>query len=157
LSDCCGGRSPFEVGGLRPHVELDYDKLLSRAREGLEDVMNDDARFVPPEPEVLYEGKRTILRNFSDMADALRREPDHFSKYLVQELGTAGNTEGRRLVLQGRVPEKKVAERVQAYLKAFVLCEECHRPDTNFQRQGRTLVLQCEGCGAHRPIRAGST
>jgi translation initiation factor 2 subunit 2 len=119
--------------------------------------MNDDARFVPPEPDVLYEGKRTILRNFSDMADALRREPDHFSKYLVQELGTAGNTEGRRLVLQGRVPEKKVAARVQAYLKAFVLCEECHRPDTNFQRQGRTLVLQCEGCGAHRPIRAGST
>jgi translation initiation factor 2 subunit 2 len=157
LSGCCGGRSPFEAGGLRPHVEPNYDKLLSRAREGLEDVMNNDARFVPPEPEVLYEGKRTILRNFSDMADALRREPDHFSKYLVQELGTAGSTEGRRLVLQGRVPEKKVAERVQAYLKAFVLCEECHRPDTNFQRRGRTLVLQCEGCGAHRPIRAGST
>lgn len=111
-------------------MELNYDKLLSRAREGLEDVMNNDARFVPPEPEVLYEGKRTILRNFSDMADALRREPDHFSKYLVQELGTAGNTEGRRLVLQGRVPEKKVAERVQAYLKAFVLCEECHRPQS---------------------------
>ena len=136
-------------------MELDYDKLLSRAREGLEDVMTDDTRFVPPEPQVLYEGKRTILRNFSDIADALRREPDHFSKYLVQELGTAGNTEGRRLVLQGRVPEKKVAARVSAYLKAFVLCEECHRPDTNFQRQGRTLVLQCEGCGAHRPIRAG--
>ena len=34
-------------------MELDYDKLLSRAREGLEDVMTDDARIVPPEPQVL--------------------------------------------------------------------------------------------------------
>ena len=71
--------------------------------------MTDDARFVPPEPQVLYEGKRTILRNFSEMVDALRREPDHFSKYLVQEHGTAGNIEGRRLVLQGRVPKSATA------------------------------------------------
>ena len=135
-------------------MDLDYEKLLERAREGLEDVMQNAERFSPPEPEILHEGsKKTIIRNFSEIIDALRRDENHLYKFLLQELGTAGSVDKRRLVLQGRVPEKKIKERIKLYIDTFIVCQECNRPDTSFLRTGRTLNLHCEACGAKRPIR----
>ena len=135
-------------------MDLDYEKLLERAREGLEDVMQNAERFSPPKPEILHEGsKKTIIRNFSEIVDALRREENHLYKFLLQEQGTAGSVDKRRLVLQGRVPEKKINERIKSYIETFIVCQECNRPDTSFLRTGRTLNLHCEACGAKRPIR----
>ncbi len=135
-------------------MDLDYEKLLERAREGLEDVMQNAERFNPPEPEILQEGsKKTIIRNFSEIVDALRRDENHLYKFLLQELGTAGSIDKRRLVLQGRVPAKKINERIKLYIDTFIVCQECNRPDTSFLRTGRTLNLHCEACGAKRPIR----
>ena len=136
-------------------MDLDYEKLLERAREGLEDVMQNAERFNPPVPEILHEGsKKTIIRNFSEIVDTLRRDENHLYKFLLQELGTAGSVNNRRLVLQGRVPERKINERIKSYIDTFVVCQECNRPDTSFLRVGRTLNLHCEACGAKRPIRS---
>lgn len=135
-------------------MDLDYEKLLERAREGLEDVMQNAERFSPPVPEIMHEGsKKTIIRNFSEIVDSLRRDETHLYKFLLQELGTAGSVNNRRLVLQGRVPEKKIKARIKSYIETFVVCQECNRPDTSFLRTGRTLNLHCEACGAKRPIR----
>ena len=135
-------------------MDLDYDKLLERAREGLEDVMQNAERFSPPVPDIMHEGsKKTIIRNFSEIVDSLRRDETHLYKFLLQELGTAGSVNNRRLVLQGRVPEKKIKDRIKSYIETFVVCQECNRPDTSFLRTGRTLNLHCEACGAKRPIR----
>ena len=135
-------------------MDLDYEKLLERAREGLEDVMQNAERFSPPVPDIMHEGsKKTIIRNFSEIVDSLRRDETHLYKFLLQELGTAGSVNNRRLVLQGRVPEKKIKDRIKTYIETFVVCQECNRPDTSFLRTGRTLNLHCEACGAKRPIR----
>ncbi|MDC0526601.1 translation initiation factor IF-2 subunit beta [Euryarchaeota archaeon] len=135
-------------------MDLDYEKLLERAREGLEDVMQNAERFSPPIPDIMHEGsKKTIIRNFSEIVDSLRRDETHLYKFLLQELGTAGSVNNRRLVLQGRVPEKKIKERIKTYIETFVVCQECNRPDTSFLRVGRTLNLHCEACGAKKPIR----
>ena len=135
-------------------MDLDYEKLLERAREGLEDVMKNAERFSPPIPDIMHEGsKKTIIRNFSEIVDSLRRDETHLYKFLLQELGTAGSVNNRRLVLQGRVPEKKIKDRIKTYIETFVVCQECNRPDTSFLRTGRTLNLHCEACGAKRPIR----
>jgi len=136
------------------NVDLDYEKLLERARDGIEEVTDSSERFVPPVPEILHEGsKKTIIRNFSEILDILRRDEAHLYKFLLQELGTAGSVDKRRLVLQGRVPEKKIKERVKSYIETFVICQECNRPDTDFSKRGRTLILDCQACGGKRPIR----
>ena len=73
-------------------MDLDYEKLLERAREGIEEVTDSSERFVPPVPEILHEGsKKTIIRNFAEIVDILRREENHLYKFLLQELGTAGD------------------------------------------------------------------
>jgi translation initiation factor 2 subunit 2 len=134
-------------------TQEDYDKLLGRLRESLPETVASHSRFKIPEPDVLYEGKTTVLRNFADIIETINREPTHLMAFLLKEVGTAGNQEGRRALFKGRVPIKQLEDRINYYVDIFVLCSECNRPDTKLVKDGRTLVLECEACGAHRPVR----
>jgi translation initiation factor 2 subunit 2 len=131
---------------------FDYDSLLERAKKKLPTTLESHDRFQVPEPDVMIEGKTTVIRNFGDIVDTLRREPDHLLGYLLRELGTAGTMEGRRIVFKGKVGTAQVAERIKDYVDEYVLCSECSRPDTKIVKDGRVLILTCETCGAHRPV-----
>jgi translation initiation factor 2 subunit 2 len=133
--------------------EDEYNDLLSRLRGSLPEKVTSQARFKIPELEVLYEGKTTVLRNYGDVVDAINREPGHLMAFLLREVGTAGNQEGRRALFKGRVPIKQLSDRIINYVDNFVLCSECRRPDTKLVKDGRTLILECEACGAHRPVK----
>ncbi|WP_455391565.1 translation initiation factor IF-2 subunit beta [[Eubacterium] cellulosolvens] len=133
--------------------EEEYNELLTRLRDTLPETVTSQARFKIPDLEVLYEGKTTVLRNFGDIVDAINREAAHLMAYLLREVGTAGNQEGRRAVFKGRVPIAQLTDRIKSYTDTFVLCSECRRPDTRLVKDGRTLILECEACGAHRPVK----
>lgn len=131
---------------------FDYESLLERAKKKLPQTLEAHERFQVPEPDVMVEGKTTVMRNFGDIVDTLRREPDHFFGYLLRELGTAGTLEGRRAVFKGKVTTSQISDRIKDYVDEYVLCSECNRPDTKIVREGRVLILMCETCGAHRPV-----
>lgn len=133
-------------------ADEDYFALLDRAKEQLPEVAESHERFVIPELDVLQEGKTTVIRNFIDVTDTLRREPEHVLQYLLRELGTPGNLEGRRVILKSKISPGHIADKIQSYTDTFVICSECGRPDTKMVKEGRTLVLECEACGAHRPV-----
>jgi translation initiation factor 2 subunit 2 len=131
---------------------FDYDSLLERAKKKLPTTLESHDRFQVPEPDVMIEGKTSVIRNFGDIVDTLRREPNHLLGYLLRELGTAGTMEGRRVVFKGKVGTAQVADRIKDYVDEYVLCSECSRPDTKIVKDGRVLILTCETCGAHRPV-----
>lgn len=137
---------------MAPQETFDYELLLERAKKKLPHTLESHDRFQVPEPDVMIEGKTTVIRNFGDIVDALRREPDHLLGYLLRELGTAGSMEGRRVVFKGKVASAQVADRIKNYVDEYVLCSECSRPDTKIVKDGRILILVCETCGAHRPV-----
>ncbi|MCQ2056531.1 MAG: translation initiation factor IF-2 subunit beta [archaeon] len=130
----------------------DYYSLLDRAREKLPEIVESHERFVIPELDVFQEGKITVIRNFIDITDILRRDPEHVLQFLLKELGTPGNLEGRRVVFKSKISQSHIADKIQAYTDTFVICSECGRPDTKMTKEGRVLVLECEACGAHRPV-----
>ena len=130
----------------------DYLSLLDRAKGQLPETIEKHERFTVPEPDIFQEGKTTVIKNWGDITDALRREPEHLLQYLLRELGTPGTIEGRRVVFKARLAPIQIAERVQSYTETFVLCSECGRPDTHIVKEGRILILECEACGAHRPV-----
>ena len=134
-------------------ISEDYEELLSRARVGLPEATSTHERFEIPEPEVLYEGKTTVFRNFGDIADKLNRDMSHVLHYLLRELGTAGTQDGRRIIFKARLTTKQIMDRLDDYATTFVICTECNRPDTQLIKDGRTIVLDCTACGAHRPVR----
>ena len=133
-------------------ADEDYFALLDRAKEQLPEVAESHERFSIPELEILQEGKMTVVRNFIDVTDTLRRDPQHVLQFLLRELGTPGNLEGRRVVLKSKISAGHITDKIQNYTDTFVICSECGRPDTKMVKEGRTLVLECEACGAHRPV-----
>ena len=131
----------------------DYDKLLHRVREKLPNIIDSSERFRVPEIDLIYEGKTSILKNFGEVIDVINRDSDHLLKYLLRELGTAGSLDGKRVIFKGKVVKKQVEDRVQTYVETYVICSECQRPDTKLIKDGRTLILECDACGAHRPVK----
>jgi len=132
--------------------DFNYESLLERAKKKLPHTLESHDRFQVPEPDVMIEGKTTVIRNFGDIVDVLRREPEHLLGYLLRELGTAGTIEGRRVVFKGKVTTAQVADRIKSSVDEYVLCSECSRPDTKIVKDDRVLILVCETCGAHRPV-----
>jgi len=129
-----------------------YKSLLQRARSKLPEKVTAHERFQLPDVDVIYEGKTTVLRNFGDLVDQIRREPEQILGTLLKELGTAGSLDGRRVVFKGRVAAKAIEDKIRSFVELYVLCQECNRPDTHLNKEGRTIILECEACGAHRPV-----
>jgi len=131
----------------------DYEKLLDRAIKQLPPEVLETKRFSIPKAYSVIQGNRTIIQNFKEIADKLNRDPQHLLRYLLRELGTAGNVEGKRAILQGKFTHFHINERIEDYVKKFVLCPECNRPDTRIIKEGRISLLKCEACGAKAPLK----
>lgn len=130
----------------------DYLENLDRALKHLPEIKGSGERFVIPEPKLLTEGKTTVLENFAAIVDKLNREPEHIFKFLLRELGTAGKIDGSRAIFQRRLTGGMISELINAYVKEYVTCSECGRPDTHLIKSERVLTLRCDACGAHRPV-----
>ncbi len=129
-----------------------YQALLERAHAKLPPVRTGGERFQVPEPDVMSDGKNTMIRNFQEITATLRREPDHVIQYLAKELGCAGVLDLPRGVLKSRLTKDQIAQRIREYTAKYVICSECKRPDTHLQKEGRLTLLVCEACGAQRPV-----
>jgi translation initiation factor 2 subunit 2 len=129
-----------------------YQALLERAREKLPPVRTGGERFQVPEPDVMSDGKNTVIRNFQEITGVLRREPAHVIGYLAKEVGCPGVLDLPRGVLKSRLTKDQISQRIREYTQKYVICSECKRPDTHLQKEGRLTLLVCEACGAQRPV-----
>src|SRR5690349_1299037 len=109
----------------------EYAALLKRAREKLPQVQVSTDRFQVPEPDVMVDGKNTVIRNFQDITTVLRREPEHVIGYLARELGCPGVLDLPRAYLKSKIPKESIAQRFKEYTEKYVICSECKRPDTH--------------------------
>lgn len=132
----------------------DYETLLNKAMTEVPKVVFEKDRFQIPEADVATAGNRTSIKNIKAVASALRRDVDHLAKYLLRELGVAGDMGENQLVVQGKFSKNTVDARIKRYTEEFVLCRECGKPDTKLEKSGKFYVLRCEACGAKNPVRS---
>lgn len=131
-----------------------YKKLLDEAYEKVKPITSNGERFEIPKAEGLIEGNKTIITNFKQICDCLRRKCEHLAKFLQRELASPGKIEGERLILVKKVPSLKINEKIKDYVKEFVLCRECKKPDTELIKQDKFMFLHCLACGAKHSVRA---
>ncbi len=80
-------------------------------------------------------------------------DADHLGKHLAREFATSSTEERGRLCLQGKFSGGMINRELAAYVKDFVLCEECGKPDTKLTKEGRILIKVCEACGARVAVK----
>jgi translation initiation factor 2 subunit 2 len=133
---------------------MDYESLLSKAYEKLPKIEDHIDRFKIPIVETMIQGNQTIIKNFSEIAEVLRREPSHILKFLTKELATPAGLSGARAILQAKISQKMIQQKLEVYVNDYILCKECKRPDTKLVKEGRITFLKCEACGAKSSIKA---
>jgi translation initiation factor 2 subunit 2 len=134
--------------------DMDYKKLLKRVVESTPKKEISDDRFKLPKAEIFYEGNTTVIKNFDKISDAINRDSDLILKFLLGGLGTAGEIVATRAVFQGKIPARSIQDKIKEYIDMFVICSECGRPDTHLVKQGRTLLIRCDACGAFRSVKS---
>ncbi|MFA4953612.1 MAG: translation initiation factor IF-2 subunit beta [Candidatus Pacearchaeota archaeon] len=134
---------------------MEYEQLLNEAYKNIKQVSpgSNGERFEIPKAEGYFEGKKTILKNFFQIKDYIRRDPVHFQKFLLKELATSGQIEGDRLILNNKIPSVKINQKIEQYIKEFVICRECRKPDTEIIKEDRLSFIHCLACGAKHSVR----
>ncbi|MFX1577821.1 MAG: translation initiation factor IF-2 subunit beta [Promethearchaeota archaeon] len=131
----------------------DYEALLERARSDIPPEVFDQPRFKIPHVDSFVQGSRTVVRNFKDLTDTLRRDPKHLLRYLAHELATAGEIRSPQAIFNGRFSSHMLDDLMEKYTEEFVVCPVCQRPDTEMRREDRLLMLVCSACGARTPLK----
>ena len=131
----------------------EYNKLLDKLYTEVKQVKV-TKRFEIPEVKGHIEGNKTIITNFSRICLTLRRKPQHLVKFLSRELATQVLIEGDRLILNRKLSSEMINQKIEAYVKEFVICPECGKPDTELIKEGKFMFLHCLACGAKHSVRA---
>ena len=132
---------------------IDYEKMLDRLYMLVPKEALMKERFEMIEPDSFIQGNKTVVKNFSVILKQIRREQQHVMKFLTKELATpAGFSEGR-LVLGTKLSRTQVLSAFQNYVKQYVLCGTCGKPDTHFEDRQGIKALKCEACGAFTSVR----
>lgn len=131
-----------------------YKEMLEQAYMKVKPVESKRERFEIPKAEGMVEGNKTIIINFNQICSYLRRKPEHLAKYLQRELASPGILESDRLILARKTLSSKINEKIADYVKEFVICKECKKPDTELIKQDNFMFLHCLACGAKHSVRA---
>ncbi len=133
--------------------ETEYLKLLKKARSELPEHVFRESRFSIPSVDSFIQGKKTVFQNFSKIVDYINRDAGHFLKFMTKELATSAVIEGHKAVFVGKFSGEQIADKIKKYLKEFVFCGECGKPDTKIDKENRISFMKCMACGAKRPLR----
>jgi len=132
---------------------MDYEKLLDKGMMGIPKKQDSGKRWEIPGAVVEKAGRRTIIVNVFEIASGLRRNPSHLIKILLKELATKGEISGQRLFVLGAFTAEMINKKIGVYVKQYVLCGECGKPDTKLFKEGQYTIMKCEACGARQTIR----
>lgn len=130
-----------------------YEKMLEHGIKNLPKISIKKERFEMPKVQGHIEGNKTIINNFLQIADQLRRKPEHLLKFLQRELATPGILKEGRLILGRKIGSAQINEKIEKYAKIFVICSECGKPDTQLIKEGQIQMVKCTVCGARHPAR----
>ena len=130
----------------------EYMKLLDRAKSELPEIVEYKGRFNPPKINAFFEGNKTIITNLKEIANYLNRDFSHVLKFFTKELAAPHFVEGSRVIFIGKHSEKKLNEKLQKYIKDYVICKECGSPDTKLVKKDGIWYLKCMACQAEYPV-----
>lgn len=130
---------------------MGYEDLLEEAYENVEPC-EECGRFEILNVEGHHAGSKTMITNFGQVANCLRRDANHLAKFLFRELATSGEVKGDRLVLDKKESSKRINEKIEKYARVYVFCPTCKKPDTELVEENGKVYIRCLACGERKEI-----
>lgn len=127
--------------------------MLDKGIEELPESVKKTERFEIPKVKGHVEGNKTVISNFNQIAQVLRREPQQLLKYVLKEIAAPGEFKGNLLIIGRKVSAAMINEKIQKFANEYVICPECKKPDTQIITEGKVNFLRCLACGARHPVK----
>ena len=134
-------------------TELSYEEMLERAYKQLPKETKTEGRFEIPKVKGSVQGNRTFISNLQQIANQLSRPIEHIFKFFQLELATAGEIKEGQAVFVGKFGSEFLNKKLDKYVKEFVLCEQCSKPDTVLIKEKGVTFKRCSACGARSSTR----
>lgn len=99
-------------------------------------------------------GIKTAIPNISDVGKSLHRDPGEVNKFFGCELGaqTTYNEDTDRAIVNGVHTDDTLQKLMHRYIEGFVLCPNCHLPETKYSIKNGTIWHRCMACGAKEMV-----
>lgn len=133
---------------------MEYKEMLEKAKKEMPASVIEKERFEIPNVIGHVEGNKTVISNFTQIADTLGRPADHLLKYILKELATPGDFRKQAVIMGRKVAASMVNDKIRKYADEYVLCYECGKPDTKIVKEREINYLVCTACGAKHPVKA---
>ena len=133
-------------------MDYTYEWMLNRAYEKMPPIVFEAKRFEVPKAMVSIEGNKTIVKNMREIANYLNRDMKHLLKFLGKDMGAAWRIDGNRVIFVGKFSSFVINRKIEKYVKNYVICPVCGKPDTKLVKIDRVLVMKCMACGAISPV-----
>ena len=130
-----------------------YEEMLKRAYDKMPAIVFEQKRFEVPKAKVTVEGKKSIWANAQEIAGYISRDLHSISKTISKDLGASFKVEGTRVVFVGKFSQSLVQTKLDDYIKAYVICPVCGKPDSRLEKTDRVQVLRCLACGASSAVK----
>lgn len=127
--------------------------MLKSGYEKLPESVKSRERFTIPKIKGHVEGNKTILSNFREIVQTVRRPQEHIIKFLLKELAAPGELRGANLILGRKVNSAEINEKVRKYVDNYVICSACGKPDTKITKENNVNFIICSACGNKEMVR----
>lgn len=133
---------------------MDYYQLLDKAFSELPALSVEKSDFQIPEVDSLIQGNKTIIKNMDQVADKARRSKEEISRYLTRELAAPVSMNNQTMEISAKVSSGALNAKIKRYFEVYIICKECHKPDTHIDGRERGYIkIACEACGARYTIK----
>jgi len=135
-------------------AKTEYEKLLKKIQDKVSQNKKGSAsRFELPQVDIMWQGNKTIFRNFAEFPKILRRDPEKVLQYLSKEFATPAQSAGDKAVFVGKKDPHDFTSLFGRYVKEYLECPTCKSPDTRVSKSNRLTFLICEACGAKSSLK----
>ncbi|MEM5828105.1 MAG: hypothetical protein QW197_01200 [Candidatus Aenigmatarchaeota archaeon] len=130
-----------------------YEEMLEEALNKLPQIVISTDRYALPDIEVRYEKNKTYILNIKEILFKLKREKDEFKGDFSRIVGIPARFERDVLVLNGIINKETLKRKLEEYVKNFVICDVCGKPETRIVIENNIKYLKCDACGNKKIIR----
>lgn len=130
-----------------------YEEMLEEALKKLPNIFISSDRYSIPDIEVKYEKNKTYILNIKEILFKIKRSEKDFKGDFLRILGVPGRFERDIFVLNGLINKEVLKKKLEEYIKNFVICDICNKPETIIVEENNIRYLKCEACGNKRILR----
>jgi translation initiation factor 2 subunit 2 len=104
------------ISGSILRIVMDYESMLERGKSKLPEIAIATERFTVPNVTGHMEGNKTVISNFLQIANTIRRNPEHLLKYISRETAAKGEIKKQLLIFNTKIPSSKINEIGRAHV-----------------------------------------